>query len=177
MRALTVLKAGAMALACWVGIHSAHAADKGQLLVGVGQYDIIPNDNKAVALHVQYRFADGWGGGKALGGKFLGVKPLIGGFVNSDEGGMVFAGFALPFQWGKKGAFEFEPSAAIGAYRRGDSTFLGGTAQFHLGLQFSARVTKSVRAGLGVTHVSNAKILHRKNRGTNILMGTLGYEF
>jgi hypothetical protein len=154
----------------------AHAADKGQLLIGVGQYDIIPNDNTAAAVHVQYRFADGLGGGKALGGKFLGVKPLIGGFVNSDEGAMAFAGFALPIQWGK-GAFEFEPSAGIGAYRQGDSTFLGGTAQFHLGLQFSARLTKSLRAGVGITHVSNAKILHKKNRGTNILMGTFGWEF
>jgi hypothetical protein len=175
VRAVRVLAAGLVALA-GLSLLPAHAADKGQLLIGVGQYDIIPNDNKAVALHLQYRFADGLGGGKALGGKFLGARPLVGGFVNGDEGGMVFAGFALPFQWGK-GAFEFEPSAAIGAYRRGDSTFLGGTAQFHLGLQFSARVTQSVRAGLGITHVSNAKILHKKNRGTNSLMGTVGWEF
>jgi hypothetical protein len=175
VRAARVFAASLLALA-GLFVLPAHAADKGQLLVGVGQYDIIPNDNKAAALHLQYRFADGLGGGKFLGGKFLGVKPLIGGFINSDEGGMVFAGFALPMQWAK-GAFEFEPSAGIGAYRRGDSTFLGGTAQFHLGLQFSARVTKSLRAGLGVTHVSNAKILHKKNRGTNILMGTVGWEF
>lgn len=163
------------ALACF-GFESAQAADKAQLLFGLGQYDFIPNDNKSVAAHVQYRFADGFGGGNALGGKFLGVKPLIGAFINTDKGGLMFAGFALPLQWGN-GLLEFEPSAGIAAYRQGDSTFLGGTAQFHLGFQASVRVVKGVRAGIGLTHVSNAQVLHKKNRGTNILMATTGLEF
>lgn len=165
-----------LGLAAWLGATSVMAADKAVLTVGIGQYDIIPNDKKSAAAHVQYRFADGFGGGKALGGKFLGLKPLIGGFINADKGGLVFAGFALPLQWGN-GLFEFEPSAGIAAYRQGDSTFLGGTAQFHLGLQGSVRVVRGVRAGLGLTHVSNAQVLHKKNRGTNILMGTVGWEF
>jgi hypothetical protein len=88
----------------------------------------------------------------------------------------MFAGLAIPLQWGN-GLLEFEPSAGIAAYRQGDSTFLGGTAQFHLGIQASVRVVRGVRAGLGVTHVSNAQILHKKNRGTNILMATAGLEF
>lgn len=173
MRLVAVFVAG---LAAWLGTTAVMAADKAVLLAGVGQYDIIPNDKKSVAFHAQYRFAGGFGGGKVLGGKFLGLKPLIGGFINADKGGLVFAGFAAPLQWGN-GLFEFEPSAGIAAYRRGDSTFLGGTAQFHLGMQGSVRVIRGVRAGLGVTHVSNAKILHKKNRGTNILMGTVGWEF
>jgi hypothetical protein len=166
-------------LACTIvclGCFSAQAADKSQLLLGVGQYDIIPNDNKSVAFHAQYRFADGFGGGRFLGGKFLGIKPLVGGFVNTDKGGLVFAGFALPMQW-SNGLFEFEPSAGLAAYHKGDSTFLGGTAQFHLGFQASVRVVKGVRAGIGLTHVSNAQVLHKKNRGTNILMATTGWEF
>ncbi len=164
------------ATAAVVASVSAHATDKGVFTVGGGVYDVIPNDNKSSALHLQYRFAEGFGGGGFLGGKFLGIKPLVGGFANTDKGGMVFGGFALPLQWGN-GLFEFEPSAAIGAYHQGDSTFLGGTAQFHLGFQFSARVVQSVRAGFGITHVSNAQVLHKKNRGTNILMGTIGFEF
>jgi lipid A 3-O-deacylase len=151
---------------------AAQAADQSQLLVGVGQYDIVPNDKTSAAVHVQYRFAHGWGGGET----FLGVKPLIGGFVNADEGVFGFVGFAAPFQW-NQGFIELEPSLGIGLYHRGDSTFLGGTEQFHLGLQTSVRVIKGVRAGLGLTHVSNAKLLHKKNRGTNILMGTVGLEF
>ena len=166
-------------LACTIfcfGVASALAAEKAQLLFGVGQFDIIPNDNKSVAAHVQYRFADGFGGGRALGGNFLGVKPLIGAFINTDKGGLMFAGFALPMQW-NNGLFEFEPSAGIAAYHQGDSTFLGGTAQFHLGFQASVRVVRGVRAGIGLTHVSNAQVLHKKNRGTNILMATTGLEF
>ncbi len=172
MRTLAVVLAHVI---CWLGL-SAQAADQAQLLIGAGQYDIIPNDNNSAALHVQYRFANGFGGGHALGGKFLGVKPLIGAFINTDKGGLMFAGLAIPLQWGN-GLLEFEPSAGIAAYRQGDSTFLGGTAQFHLGIQASVRVVRGVRAGLGVTHVSNAQILHKKNRGTNILMATAGLEF
>jgi hypothetical protein len=166
--------AGFVVAALLVGVSFARA-DQAQLLMGVGQYDIIPNDNKAAAVHAQYRFAAGFGEGW-LGESFLGVKPLVGGFINSDEGGMVFAGFALPFQW-NRGLFELEPSAAFGLYHRGDSTFLGGTEQFHLGLHGTVRVVKGVRAGVGLTHVSNATLLHKKNRGTNILMGTVGFEF
>jgi len=158
------------------GTAVARADDKAQLLIGVGQYDIIPDDNKSAAVHLQYRFARGWGGAELLGGRFLGVKPLVGGFVNSDEGAFGFAGFALPVQW-HNGLFEFEPSAGIGLYHRGDSTFLGGTEQFHVGLQVSARLFGAVRGGVGLTHVSNATLLHKKNRGTNILMGTVGFEF
>lgn len=163
----------ALALCCVAS--APQAAEKSVLTVGIGQYDIIPNDNKSVAMHVQYRFADGFGGAKMLGGKFLGFKPLVGAFINTDKAAFGFAGFAMPFSWGK-GAFEFEPSAGIGAFHKGDSQSLGGTFQFHLGLQFSARVTKSLRAGVGLTHVSNAG-LHNKNPGTNILMGTIGWMF
>lgn len=171
MRALGVVLFGLLCAA------PAVAAETSQLLIGIGQYDIIPDDKKSAALHIQYRFADGLGGGKFLGGKFLGFKPLIGGFINADEGAFGFVGVAAPIAWGRRDRFEFEPSVGIGAYHQGDSTFLGGVAQFHLGMQFSAKVTRSWRAGIGLTHVSNGTILHKKNRGTNILMATTGWDF
>lgn len=152
------------------------AADKGQLLVGVGQYDIIPNDNKSGAAYVQYRFGAGFGD-EWLGRNFMGFKPLIGGFLNTDDGNFGFIGLAAPFSWGKNDMWQFETSGGIGLYHQGNSTFLGGKEQFHVGFQLSVRVVSSLRVGLGVTHVSNATILHKKNRGTNILMGTIGYEF
>ncbi|MBL8644309.1 MAG: acyloxyacyl hydrolase [Rhodospirillaceae bacterium] len=159
---------------CAVSV-SAKAADNGQLLVGIGEYDIIPDDNRSGAVYAQYRF--GWSVGEGwLGKSFLGLKPLVGGFINGDDGRFVYAGFAAPFQW-NRGLFEFEPSAGIGLYHQGNSTFLGGKAQFHVGFQGSVRVIHGVRAGLGLTHVSNATLLHKKNRGTNILMGTIGLEF
>jgi hypothetical protein len=155
---------------------AASAQDSGQVLVGVGEYDIIPNDNRSGAVYAQYRF--GWGFGEGwLGEHFMGVKPLVGGFVNGDDGNFFFAGFAAPFAWGENAQWQFEPSAGIGLYHQGNSTFLGGKEQFHVGLQASVRIVDHLRIGVGVTHVSNATLLHKKNRGTNILMGTLGYEF
>jgi hypothetical protein len=160
-----------------LSVGAAHAAeDKGLLLIGAGQYDIIPNDNKSAAVYAQYRF--GWGFGEGwLGQNFMGIKPLIGGFVNGDDGHFEFIGFAAPFSWGKNDMWQLEPSAGIGLYHQGDSTFLGGKEQFHVGIQGSVRVIEFVRAGVGITHVSNATLLHKKNRGTNILMGTVGFEF
>lgn len=146
------------------------AADPGVLMAGVGMYDIIPNDNRSAALHVQYRFADGFG----ASGAFRGFKPLIGGMVNSDEGAFGFAGFAAPLRLTR--AWELEPSAGVGAHHQGDSTFLGGTFEFHLGLGVARRFGDGLRLGVNLTHISNAN-LHAKNRGTNVLMATVGWEF
>ncbi|MBL8628637.1 MAG: acyloxyacyl hydrolase [Rhodospirillaceae bacterium] len=179
LRSFVVGVLGLALLLCAVSINagSAKAADDfGQLLVGAGQYDIIPNDNKSGAVYAQYRF--GWGFGEGwLGQNFMGIKPLVGGFLNTDSGHFAFVGFAAPFSWGKNDMWQFEPSAGIGLYHQGDSTFLGGKEQFHVGFQGSVRVITGVRAGMGLTHVSNATLLHKKNRGTNILMGTVGLEF
>jgi hypothetical protein len=146
------------------------AADPGVLLAGVGMYDIIPNDNRSVALHVQYRFADGFG----AAGAFRGFKPLVGGMVNSDQGAFGFAGFAAPLRLTR--TVELEPSAGVGAHHQGDSTFLGGTFEFHLGLGVAKSFGDGLRLGVNLTHISNAN-LHAKNRGTNVLMATVGWEF
>jgi len=138
-------------------------------MAGVGMYDIIPNDNRSAALHVQYRFADGFG----EAGAFRGLKPLTGGMVNTDKGAFGFAGFATPIRLTR--TVELEPSAGVGAHHKGDSTFLGGTFQFHLGLGVSRRFGDGFRLGVDLTHISNARI-HKKNRGTNILLATFGWE-
>jgi lipid A 3-O-deacylase len=146
----------------------AKAAEPAVVTAGLGMYDFIPNDNRAPALHLQYRFSDDVGSR----GDFLGLKPLIGGMVNGDKGAFGFAGLAAPFM---VGGIEIEPSAGVGAYHRGDSTNLGGTFEFHLGLGAAKRIGDGVRLGVAMTHISNAN-LHRKNRGTNVLMVTLGRE-
>jgi hypothetical protein len=51
----------ALALLALVLPSLVQAADKAQLLIGVGQYDILPDDNKSAALHIQYRLRRGLG--------------------------------------------------------------------------------------------------------------------
>jgi len=149
---------------------SAKAADPGVLMLGVGQYDIIPDDNKSAAAHIQYRFSEGFW----AVGPFRGFKPIVGGMANTDGGVFGFVGLAAPIAF--TDTFEMEFSGGPGAYSRGNSTDLGGTFEFHLGLQFTQRVGRNLRLGAGMTHISNARI-HRKNRGTNVLMGTVSWEF
>lgn len=141
------------------------------LTVGVGQYDIIPNDNKSIATYLQYRF----GVGPEQSSGFLGVKPIIGAMANTDGGLFGYMGLAAPFTIGS-GGFQIEPAAGFGAYSRGHSTNLGGTFEFHLGLSATQRIGQALRVGIGLNHISNANI-HLKNRGTNVLMATFGWEF
>jgi len=158
-------------LAC--AVSSAQAADSALFTVGAGMYDILPYDNTSAEVRAQYRFAQSIGG-SGTGEGFIGLKPLIGGMVNSDEGMFGYFAFAAPYVWAG-GKYEIEPSVGIGAYHQGDSVNLGGTAQFHLGLGFSAQVTESGRLGVLLAHISNGHILHDYNPGTNSLLVTWSF--
>lgn len=162
-----LLRFVALAL-CLIGT-SAKAADPGVVMLGIGQYDIIPDDNKAVAGYLQYR----WGWGFWESGWFKGFKPIIGGMINNDGGKFGYVGLAAPIAITKN--FEMEFSGGPGAYHQGNSTFLGGTFEFHVGLGFSQRIGDRLRVGVAMNHISNANI-HPKNRGTNTLMGTVSLE-
>ena len=84
-----------------------------------------------------------------------------------------YAGFGAPFSLGD-GAWEFTPSAGLGAYSRGNGLDLGGTFQFHLGLALSYAVTEKGRLGLYLTHISNAGI-NGYNPGENSLLLTWSF--
>jgi hypothetical protein len=157
------------------GLCAAPAAADGtaRLMLGVGQYDIIPDDNKALAGYIQYRFAAHLWGHHDRGGAFLGFRPVVGAMANGDEGLFGYIGLAAPFAWD---GWEFEVSGGPGAYSRGESTDLGGTFQFHVGLAASRALGDGLRLGVAMYHISNANI-HRRNRGTNTLMATLTWSF
>ncbi|MCB2109027.1 MAG: acyloxyacyl hydrolase [Rhodobacteraceae bacterium] len=171
MRSLAAIVAGA-SLAVPAAA-PAIAADSARLLFGVGQYDIIPNDNKAVGAYLQYRFAQGFWGASEDGEGFLGFKPIIGGMATNDDALFGYVGLAAPYVWGP---WEFEFSGGPGAYHQGNSKFLGGTFEFHVGAALSREVGENLRLGVAMFHISNAN-LHDKNRGTNTLMGTLTWQF
>jgi len=162
-----------LGLAC--AVSNAQAADPALLTVGAGIYDFIPDNNKSAEVRAQYRFARGIGD-TGTGEGFIGLKPLLGGMINTDEGVFGYFAFAAPYVWGE-GKYEIEPSVGIGAYSRGDSAPLGGVAQFHLGLGFSAQVTETGRLGVLLAHISNGHILHDYNPGTNSLLLTWSWAF
>ena len=145
-------------------------ADDGVLTAGVGLYDLVSHRPHTVEGRLVYRF--GWGIG-ASAGPFRGLHPFIGGMAAGNNATYAYAGLAAPFQWGN---FEFEPSAGMGAYHRGNGYELGGTFEFHLGLAFAYALTDNLRAGLMLTHISNANT-HRINPGLNSALATIGFMF
>ena len=116
---------------------------------------------------VMFRLGDGLFGGD---GVFRGLNPMVGGMGASNGALYGYGGLAAPFQWGK---FEVEACGGVGAYHRGNGYDLGGTFEFHLGLGFSYAIADGIRAGIALTHISNANT-HRINPGLNSALATIG---
>ena len=149
---------------------AARAADPGVLTAGVGLYDLVSHRPHSVEGRLVYRFGWGFAGGE---GSFRGFHPFVGGMIAGNNSMYGYAGLAAPFQWGR---FEFEPSAGMGAYHRGNGYELGGTFEFHLGLNFAYAVTEKMRVGLMLTHISNANT-HRINPGLNSALAAISFAF
>ncbi len=151
---------------------AARAEDPGVLTLGVGLYDLVSHRPHAVEGRAVYRF--GWGFAQSDDdAAFRGFHPFVGGMIAGNDAMYGYAGLAAPFRWGK---FELEPSAGMGAYHRGNGYELGGTFEFHLGLQFSYSITDNMRAGLMLTHISNANT-HRVNPGLNSALAAISFAF
>lgn len=159
----------AVIAAAMVCVSPAMAADDALLTVGAGVWDVNFNYERQGEARIEYRH----GQGLFESDSFRGLKPLIGGMVTSRGSTFAYAGFGAPFSLGD-GAWEFTPSAGLGAYSRGNGLDLGGTFEFHLGLSLSYAVTEKGRLGLYLTHISNAGI-NGYNPGENSLLLTWSF--
>jgi hypothetical protein len=142
--------------------------DPSVVTLGAGFYDLVSHHPHAFQGDVAFRLGDGLFDGD---GVFRGLKPMIGGMGASNGALYGYGGFAAPLQWGK---FEIEPSAGVGGYRRGNGLDLGGTFEFHLGMGFSYQIADGLRAGISLTHISNANT-HHINPGLNSALATIGF--
>jgi hypothetical protein len=146
--------------------------DASQISIGAGIFDLVGHHQHPAVGEATYRF--GWGlfGGD---GTFRGLKPIVGVMGTTKGGVMGWAGLAAPFQFGG-GKWEIEPSAALGAYRRGSGIDLGGTFEFHLGVAVTYAVSEHSRFGVALTHISNANT-HHINPGSNSALATWTWMF
>lgn len=108
-------------------------------------------------------------GGKKLW--FLG--PAAGLMANTDGGVFGYGGIYADIVYGN---FVVTPLAALGGYRQGNSTDLGGVLQFRLSLGLSYEFKNHHRLGLNVAHVSNGTI-HDTNPGEEELYVTYAIPF
>jgi hypothetical protein len=151
----------------------AWASNVPQLTVGAGVFELVADREHAFEGDVTYRFGQSWFG--TGGGVFGGIRPELGLMANSRGAVMGWAGVAAPFQWAGD-AWEIAPSIGIGAYHRGQSKYLGGTFEFHLGLAVSHALTPHTRVGLAFMHISNGGV-HDKNPGANAALVTWSWNF
>lgn len=126
--------------------------DSDQLQLGIGAFNVIPNDTEsdgvfhddtAVEGRIEYR----------LGDKIHGIGPMIG-LAANGEGGVY--GYGALYSDLRVGHWYITPSAGLGGYHRGGGKELGGVFQFHLGLDAGWRMQDGSRIGLKMTHISNA---------------------
>ncbi len=107
------------------------------------------------------------------GTKLWFVGPAVGLMANTDGGIFGYGGIYADFAFGR---FVITPLTAIGGYRQGDSSELGGVFQFRQSLTVSYEFENRHRLGVAIAHISNANI-YDSNPGEEELYVTYAIPF
>jgi len=133
-----------------------HGNEADNLMVGAGVFDL--RDETSAAGTVEYRF-----------GRKVFVVGLTLGLVANTGGGLY--GYAGAYMDLSYKSFYLTPQLAMGGYREGNGTNLGGVFQFRQSLDLSYRFDNGHRLGVRAAHISNADI-HERNPGEEELLLT-----
>lgn len=138
----------------------AEAAETGHVLdFSAGIFDML-DDGAAAEFRAEWR-------GKPFA---WWLRPMAGAMATSDSAAYGYAGIAMEVWWLDKRVV-LTPSAAVGAYHRGNGKDLGHTLEFRTGAALHYRFDNDVRAGIAFHHISNAGLgKNKKNPGEESLM-------
>lgn len=132
--------------------------------VSAGVFDML-DDGSAAEFRLE------WRGRPMLGW----LRPMVGVMGTSDAAAYGYAGLAFELWWFDKRVV-LTPSAAVGAYHKGDGKDLGHTLEFRTGAALHYRFDNDSRLGISLHHLSNAGISkNRKNPGSESLMITYAW--
>lgn len=138
-----------------------HGNEADSLMLGAGVFDL--RDETSAAGMIEYRF-----------GRKVFVVGLALGLVANTQGGLYgYAGAYMDLSYQK---FYLTPQLAMGGYREGASSDLGGVFQFRQSLDLSYRFDNGHRLGVRVAHISNANI-HPINPGEEEILLTYSIAF
>lgn len=135
------------------------------LTAGIGIFDFAPQrgepDEEApsAALQLEYH----------AGRKLYLAGPLAG--VVADHLGGVYGYGGIYFDVALGPRLRLTPILAAGGYHDGSSEDLGGPFAFHVGGSLAWTLPNGARAGLSITHVSNA-YLYDENPGAELIFVT-----
>ncbi len=156
---MRMLAATLVAFALFAGA-PAKAAETGNVFdFSVGVFDML-DDDSAAEVRAEWR-------GKPV---LWWLRPMVGLMGTSDSSGYAYAGLALEVWWLDKRVV-LTPSAAVGAYHKGDGKDLGHTLEFRTGASLHYRFDNDVRVGIAFHHLSNAGLgKNKKNPGAESLL-------
>lgn len=130
--------------------------DPNFLTLSLGYFDIVHNDDQALA-----------GGVEWMSNQRLWIlQPLVGAMITSEASLYGYAGFGTDFFFGNR--WVLTPSIAIGAYSEGDGRDLGHVVEFRSSISLAYRFDDRSRLGLRFYHLSNAG-LGDDNPGVEVL--------
>ena len=137
----------------------AKAGDDHHIAAMIGAYDVLTSDPEPAA---------------SFGGEFRPdwrlvweVRPMVGGFVTTDQTLYGYAGLQADINVGKAfggtgGVLDhifITPGAAIGAWSQGDAPKdLGHVVEFRSGVEVTYRFDNGIRMGGTLHHLSNASL-------------------
>ena len=136
-----------------------HGNEADNLMAGAGVFDL--RDETSAAGTIEYRF----------GRKVFLVGLTLGLTANTRGGLYGYAGAYMDLSYKR---FYLTPQLAMGGYRKGNSTDLGGVFQFRQSIDLGYRFDNGHRLGVRAAHISNADI-HERNPGEEEIL--LTYSF
>ena len=110
------------------------------LALGVGAFDVFKTDPVSAEFRAEYRW----------GQKLIFIGPLVGILANTDGGVFGYGGGYFDMQIGR---IVLTPTAGMGGYRRGGSKHLGGTFEFHIGMDVAYRFDNGAPRGQVLPHL------------------------
>jgi lipid A 3-O-deacylase len=141
---------------------SAGAQDRtDRIAFGVGSFGVLDTPRSA-ELGVELRFAP----------RAFGLRPVVGGAINSDQGGYLLGGLRRDFNAGER--WIVTPHFGVTLFDEGDGKDLGHVIEFRSGLELAYRLGERSRLGISFYHLSNAGLADT-NPGSESLV--LVYSF
>jgi len=155
-RRTKVLTLAALAV-CTAGVCAGGRPAAG-IVFGTGVYDF---GEKPIGAEVRVEYRAGW--------EFLGLRPFVG--LSGTTKGSVYSYFGLLGDINITERLTLIPSAAAGAYEKGNAKDLGSRLEFRTGGELSFRLLDGFCLGVAYHHISNAGI-GRENPGLELLVAT-----
>ncbi|UCE26934.1 MAG: acyloxyacyl hydrolase [Candidatus Coatesbacteria bacterium] len=154
-RTITIITASILGA---VSVNAAGPLDAAHFTFGTGVYDF-HEAKQALEFRVEYH--PGW--------KLAWFRPFVG--LSGTTKGSVYSYFGLLARVRITDRLTLIPSAAAGAYEKGNAKDLGHRLEFRTGGEISFRVYDGFRLGIAFHHISNASI-GAENPGLELLVAT-----